>query len=57
MPCLVKYGLPIFIAIAILGALTKATVRPLKRQKAIEAAAISEALDQCGGTWPVQRGS
>ncbi len=31
MPCLVKYGLPIFIAIAIFGALTKAIVRPLKR--------------------------
>ena len=39
MPYLVKYGLPIFIAIAVLGALTKAIVRPLKRQKAIEEAA------------------
>ena len=56
MPCLVKYGPPIFIAIAVLGALTKAIVRPLKRQKAIEEAALSEALDQCGGTWLVQRG-
>lgn len=38
-PFLVKYGLPIFIAVAVLGALVKAIVRPLKRQKAIEEAA------------------
>ena len=39
MPYLVKYGLPIFIAVAVLGALAKAIIRPLKRQKAIKEAA------------------
>ncbi|GEM_PF-5594689 len=39
MPYLIKYGLPLFIAVAVLGALFKAIVRPLKRQKVIEEAA------------------
>lgn len=36
MPYIEKYGLPLFIVVAVSGALIKAIVRPLRRQKAIE---------------------
>ena len=36
MPYIEKYGLPLFIVVAVSGALIKAIARPLRRQKAIE---------------------